>query len=108
MRQYAGYATAEETAPSALAFAQLRLDNCEFVGAGERASAPGIRTEIGKLVQGGWEIDSWESLITHWRERLQVLAGEFLAGEASVEPQPGACTWCGLQSLCRVNQALDA
>ena len=101
------YATAEKTPPSALAFAQLRLDNCEFVGAGEQASAPGIRTEISKLVQGGWEIDSWQSLITHWRGRLQVLAGEFLAGEASVEPQPGACTWCGLQSLCRVDQALD-
>jgi probable DNA repair protein len=98
------YAVAGTQMPSALAFAQLRPDDCAFVGAGEREFAPGIRADIDALARGGWDISSWESLNNFWRERLQMLADEFLAGEAAVEPQPAACDWCGLAPLCRVDR----
>jgi probable DNA repair protein len=102
------YAIAGAEAPSALAFARVRADDCGFVGAGANAVAPGIRTDIAGLVRGGPEVDSWEALNDFWRERLKLLAREFLEGLASVDPQPGACNWCGLDSLCRVNRDVMA
>jgi hypothetical protein len=102
------YGVAGGETPAALGFARLRIDDCAFIGAGEIAAAPGIRTDIAGLVRGGWEIDSWQALNVRWRGQLQDLAREFLAGEARVDPQVGACTWCGLQALCRVNSGVPA
>jgi probable DNA repair protein len=102
------YGVAGGETPAALGFARLRIDDCAFIGAGEIAAAPGIRTDIAGLVRGGWEIDSWQALNDRWRGQLQDLAREFLAGQARVDPQVGACTWCGLQALCRVNSGVPA
>lgn len=96
------YGIAAQELPAALSFAQLRPDECALVGAGQGDIAPGIKTDIARLVRGGWDIDSWAGLNQRWRDQLQALAREFVNGDARVEPQPGACTWCGLQALCRV------
>jgi len=98
------YALASGEVPSALAFAQLRPDDCAFVGVGNRAIAPGIRTDIDKLVSPNAGVNSWEDLNDCWRDRLQSLADQFLAGAAAVDPQPLACAWCGLEALCRVGE----
>ena len=37
-------------------------------------------------------------------QALQRLAVEFIAGAATVTPQPGACDYCDLASLCRINE----
>jgi ATP-dependent helicase/nuclease subunit B len=47
----------------------------------------------------------WPALLQQWHEVLSGLAGEFLRGEAAVDPQEGACRHCGLESLCRVGAA---
>ena len=96
------YGIAAQAVPAALSFAQLRPDECTFVGAGQADIAPGIKSDMAKLVRGGWDIDSWEALNARWRGQLQALATEFVNGDARVEPQAKACTWCGLQGLCRV------
>ena len=96
------YGIAAQEVPAALSFAQLRPDECAFVGAGQADIAPGIKSDIAKLVRGGWDIDSWEALNERWRGQLHALASEFVNGDARVEPQTNACTWCGLQGLCRV------
>jgi probable DNA repair protein len=96
------YGIAAQEVPAALSFAQLRPDECTFVGAGQADIAPGIKSDMAKLVRGGWDIDSWEALNARWRGQLQALATEFVNGDARVEPQANACTWCGLQGLCRV------
>ena len=98
------YAIASGETSTALSFARLRVDECAFVGVGEQPVATGIRSDIGKLVRGGWEVDSWEGLVTFWRQRLQMIAQEFLAGQASVQPQKNACNWCGLEPLCRIDR----
>ncbi len=88
-----GLAAPENTA--ALAVAQVRPRESRFVGLGSIAAAPGIMP-----------VEEWETLNGQWRERLEHLAAEFLAGEAAVDPlSPASCTWCGLQPLCRVGQA---
>ncbi|MFI4869414.1 MAG: PD-(D/E)XK nuclease family protein [Steroidobacterales bacterium] len=46
---------------------------------------------------------AWPPLLQQWREQLQRLVREFLDGEAAVQPQRGACEYCHLQMLCRVD-----
>ena len=48
-------------------------------------------------------VTDWDSLNEGWRQNLERLAREFLAGDAAVDPlAPASCTWCGLQALCRI------
>lgn len=46
---------------------------------------------------------NWAPLLQQWRERLERLLREFLEGRAAVQPQPGACEYCHLPMLCRVD-----
>jgi probable DNA repair protein len=46
---------------------------------------------------------AWPPLLQQWREQLQRLVREFLGGYAAVQPQLGACEYCHLQMLCRVD-----
>jgi ATP-dependent helicase/nuclease subunit B len=46
---------------------------------------------------------AWPPLLRLWRERLEHLVREFLDGHAAVQPQAGACEYCHLQMLCRVD-----
>jgi ATP-dependent helicase/nuclease subunit B len=46
---------------------------------------------------------AWAPLLRLWRERLEHLVREFLDGHAAVQPQAGACEYCHLQMLCRVD-----
>lgn len=39
----------------------------------------------------------------HWQQRLTELASEFLAGNALVQPSEGACRYCHLPLLCRID-----
>jgi hypothetical protein len=47
----------------------------------------------------------WGQVISRWRGQLEKLAGEFVAAEAAVAPQPGSCQRCDLQPLCRIAAA---
>jgi len=100
------YGIAAPGCAAVLAFAQLRPRDCRFNGLGEVAAAPGIATDIPKVVKERMEADDWRSLNERWRENLERLAQAFVAGDAAVDPlAPGSCTWCGLQPLCRINIA---
>lgn len=96
-----GLAVAEQ--PVALSFAQVRARESKFVGLGENAFAAGVTTDVARAVKGKLMADDWQSLNSVWRAQLEQLAEDFLAGEAAVDPlSSSSCTWCGLQSLCRV------
>ena len=97
------YGLASSHPPAALAFARLRPGECDLVGVGEIELAPGVRSDIGDLVPGGWEVQDWPALKRRWRTQLEGLAEDLLQGLAGVDPLPRACDYCGLQSLCRVD-----
>ena len=100
------YGIAAPGSAAALAFAQVRPRECRFNGLGAVAAAPGIATDIPKIVKERMQADDWQSLNERWRENLERLAQAFVAGDAAVDPlAPASCTWCGLQSLCRINIA---
>lgn len=46
---------------------------------------------------------AWTQQRNQWRTDLTRLAESFAAGYAAVDPRPGACDYCHLKSLCRVD-----
>jgi len=46
--------------------------------------------------------DAWAERVQAWRDVLERLASAFARGEAAVDPKPGACDYCHLRVLCRV------
>ena len=108
------YGIASEADPqgrsvAALSFAQVRPRDCTYAGAGSVEAAPGIRTDIAKLVGDKLPADDWDSLNQVWRHTLEQLVQNFVAGDARVDPLGlGSCSYCGLQPLCRVGEDRDA
>ena len=47
-------------------------------------------------------IAPWPELLAHWRRVVENLLRDYLAGESAVDPLPGACQFCQLPALCRV------
>ena len=102
------YSIAEPDRAAALAFGQVRPRDCRYVGLGETAAAPGISTDIARAAKSQLDTQDWASLNARWRENLERLASEFIAGEAQVDPLSlSSCTWCGLQPLCRIDAQQD-
>ncbi len=107
---YGVAASVDENSPtvSALAFAQVRARDCGYRGAGSVAAAAGIRTDIEKLVEGKNPAQDWQSLNENWREILKQLVADFVIGQAQVSPlAPDSCSYCGLESLCRIGLEED-
>jgi hypothetical protein len=48
------------------------------------------------------DVEPWTASRHLWRARIEVLAREFLAGNAAVAPAPHACDYCAVASLCRI------
>ena len=93
-----------DSAIQGIAYAELSAsDPVQFVTLGEDL---GFRKGDGKsLKQQTRSIAAtWPELVAQWEASLQQLAAEFLAGHAAVSPQPGACDYCELPSLCRINE----
>jgi len=99
------YGLAGSQLPAARAFAQVRPGECRYVGLGEVESIPGVQSDIAAAVKDKTAAADWAALNEEWRHNLQRLAREFVGGAAQVDPLRGACTWCGLQALCRVEAA---
>ena len=69
------------------------------------ASIPGILPRIrGVKAPEGWESsDAWALRKVEWLSRLERMAAGFIAGEAVVDPKPGACDYCHVRGVCRIS-----
>jgi len=102
---YAGFAlNKEEELLGGLVFAKVRAGKAELAGrVGDAAATllPGLKATSGlvRSPMSGEELDGW-------KEHIEKLAREFIAGNAEVNPReyPRTCERCGLQSLCRVQE----
>jgi len=100
------YGLAMEETVAGLAFAQVRRRDCKYTGAGQIEVAPGVQSDIQKWVKDKMPVKDWEDLTAQWRDNLERLSREFVAGEAQVDPlQESSCTYCGLQALCRIDES---
>jgi ATP-dependent helicase/nuclease subunit B len=99
------YAQAMGDDVDAVSFAIVSARDSGFRGLGRAAVAPGIKSDIASALRA-WEQppQDWDALQEYWGQTLQQLAQDFLDGKASVDPVDArnTCTWCGLESLCRI------
>ena len=47
---------------------------------------------------------TWDNLLSYWKNKTSDLANEFLSGRLSIKPtkQQATCKTCDLKSLCRI------
>lgn len=81
------------------AFAQIRTGELQFKGMTARdTNLPRMKSMA---------VDPplpFEQQVIEWRRVLERLAENFRAGNAAVDPKPGACDNCGLRALCRIRE----
>jgi len=90
-----------------IAFAQIRAGEMAFKGvASEEVTISGVKFfEKLKYTQ---EMENWAEILSGWRETMDKLAQDFVAGKAEVNPKqyPQTCTYCALKPLCRIGEWL--
>lgn len=62
----------------------------------------------GVKAAAGQSQDAWQERVREWRSLVERLAAAFAAGQAVVDPKPGACDYCHVASVCRVGDSLIA
>ena len=63
------------------------------------AAEPSVLPELGRLRA---PTAPWPQLQAHWRDVVEKLVRDFVAGASAVDPLPGACQFCALPAFCRV------
>jgi len=90
-----------------LVFAKLRTGDCRFYGRVRDARATLRRDLRGNtdLVKNPLKPED----LAKWRDEIEQLAEDFIAGRADVNPReyPKTCERCGLQALCRIEEMRD-
>jgi probable DNA repair protein len=104
---YAGFALDPEDVLGGLVYAKVRSGDICFAGRVGDAR----RTLLGSL--GGTsslvKLPFGAEQLLDWRECIDQLARDFVAGRAEVDPKeyPKTCERCGLQTLCRIEENAD-
>jgi len=57
-----------------------------------------------RAVRAAGAADAWAEQRRAWRAILTGLIRDFLAGEAAVDPRPGACDYCHVIDICRISE----
>jgi len=97
------YSMAEDLGgEDAVCFARVRSGEMGFEGlCGNDTGIRGISVYTGK----DEEAEDWPALLDIWRQRINALAAEFVAGQAQVMPRDAAaCSYCGLEAVCRIDE----
>jgi len=102
------YAITAKKSPAGVVFGIIRDDGCHYKGVVKRGGLlpelPPKETKANQyLVDAGNDLPK---TIADWRQVLQHLMTDFLAGESAIDPKHGLNTcnnsYCNLQSFCRV------
>lgn len=85
-----------------ISFASVKAREARFLGLGDVEGIPGVTDKFTQSVINATGAQDWESLRARWQIVTDELARDFESGSAAVDPLNGACRYCGLQALCRV------
>jgi len=101
---YAGFALDDDQELGGLVFAKLRPGDLAFTGCVAAPSATlfaGLKPNS-SLAKSALTAEQ----LLDWKETIEQLARDFLAGRAEVDPRdaPKTCERCGLQTLCRIQE----
>ncbi|MFT7294488.1 MAG: ATP-dependent helicase/nuclease subunit B, partial [Pseudohongiellaceae bacterium] len=97
----------EDVSIGALSIAHVNIEKMEFTG----LAATGSFGHLLKPVSDDDKIEyTWEELGALWKKRISLLADEFVGSKANVNPvnDQKTCLYCGLQSLCRVQELRES
>ena len=71
------------------------------------AASEGLLPKVaGVRASEGQPQDAWPAHVREWRALVERLASAFAAGQAVVDPKPGACDFCPVSSVCRVGDTI--
>jgi probable DNA repair protein len=101
---YAGFALPQDATLGGLVFAKVHAGKMEFAGRVRDAKTgllPNVTSNHGLVKKKLTDAD-----LEAWRNAIEQLARDFLAGRAGVDPReyPKTCERCGLQALCRIQE----
>jgi ATP-dependent helicase/nuclease subunit B len=103
------YALAHAEELTGLAFAILAPGSVGYRGWSNGVTvAPGIYGYPTGMRRTQDMPGDWTLLVQHWREVLNGLAQQYVAGDAAVDPLPQACTYCHLSTFCRIHERAPA
>ena len=104
--QVPAYAVASSEPISGVTFALLSPDDLKFDGiAKDSHGIKGVK-RIEDL--GSFNENSWDELMTKWRNVLEQLAEGFRCGDAKVDPRKKeVCQTCHLTSFCRIHEQTE-
>jgi ATP-dependent helicase/nuclease subunit B len=94
--QLLAYAVLATGTVAAVAAVHLGADQVRWRGA---AAEPSLLPELGRTRAPS---APWPELLGHWRRVVEGLVTDFAAGKSAVDPLPGACQYCQLPALCRI------
>jgi ATP-dependent helicase/nuclease subunit B len=84
----------------ALATVHVNTREVRFCGV---AAAPQLLPRVKAVpAEEGTPGGAWQQQQQQWLRLIERLIGAFLAGDARVDPAPGACDYCHLSALCRI------
>ncbi len=93
------YASAVEDRVDGLFFAQMKPRDLKAIGWSRELifppPSPRARSSMRK---------DWDDYLDQSRTAVRSLAADFMEGRAIVDPAPGACTYCNLKPLCRIQE----
>lgn len=99
-------ALGEELPLAAIAFGNLKPGQRCYTGlARDRGLLDGL-DDLNALRMP--ELNDWQQLAGYWRQQLQPLAEDFVAGQAAVDPRDAqVCRHCEFIALCRLRDGSD-
>ena len=87
-----------------LAYAEIQATQCRFKGI--TANGDTTLLDCSALEKVALAATDWTQQLEQWRQQIESLCHEFSDGVASVTPaHSNSCTYCDLQSLCRVEMS---
>ena len=92
-----------------IVFAKLRRGECRFLGVVKEKGLLGKVREFAAYPQSTeLEITTWAELLVFWRQQIDQLAADFVAGDAVVHPYDPlkSCQYCDLIGICRISESV--
>jgi RecB family exonuclease len=104
---YATFAIDPEKDTGGLVFARVRTGRVNFTGKMRDATSTLLPSLDARSTMVKDPLSPEQ--LSEWKEAIEQLACDFLAGRADVDPRdfPATCERCGLYSLCRVRECGD-
>jgi hypothetical protein len=102
------YAITNDSNINGVFLAVVNMSKLGFKGVADQAGVvPGVKAFSETKESSGYA--GWDGLKAEWKQQLEKLAQEILAGRADVAPKDPSkvCVYCPLPPLCRIHELED-